>query len=177
MKRSTIIAVGLLVLGTYALVRAQVATPPAKELPAEVSDRWADDGPVQGIRRKVDLDEIRRRAEVLSSHGDLDAAISLLQNLKKNADLTSALTPAEREVLTNIVARQKLKEKSDDAVQSQASKSPQAHGRYQLIGESGWVYRIDTATGEVLGMSVGNQDWVRVGQKIVDKLPITVETN
>ena len=101
MKRSSIIAVGLLVLGTYALVRAQVATPPAKELPAAASSRWADNGPVQGIRR-------------LRSY--------------------------------------------------QASESPQPHapGRFQLIGESGWVYRIDTATGEVVGMPVGAQAWNRL---------------
>ncbi len=39
---------------------------------------------------------------------------------------------------------------------------PGAPGRYQLIGESGWIYRIDTETGEVVGMPVGAQGWSRV---------------
>lgn len=160
MNRSSIIAVGLLVLGTYALVRAQVATPLPEAIPTEAPDRSEDEQSLLGRLRHWDPNEIRQREEDLSSLGDLDGAISLLQDLKKNADLTSALTPAEREVLANLVALQKLKEKRDAEVQSH--QESQALGRFQLIGESGWIYRIDTATGEVVGMPVGAQAWNRM---------------
>lgn len=198
MKRSSIIVVGLLVLATIGAARVARGQATAPD-PLTVRDVPDDEGLIakelesagqQLVRRvplgilmlnpstnktylivamedgKEDTADLTARTTAI---GDAEGALMQYERLLGRTDLS----PVEKRWITQRMSALNLASKKADAAQTE-QQSATLPGRYQLIGESGWVYRMDTATGEVVGMLVGNQGWVRVGTSVSDKLPATV---
>ena len=152
MARSAIIAIGLMVLGLSADMLA------------------GERGP--GPSTTASADEHRQsphEAEALGRQGDVDGTVELFSEL-----LNHDLTMEGPKVITARIARWGAeKEEAPTSTTQQPRREPPVPGRYRLVGESGWVFLIDTATGEVLGMPVGSTRWQRLRGASRDDAPPT----
>jgi len=153
MSRSLLLCIGLTILGLGVVTFAQGTS--AESQSSGLDAMWAE-------------------AEVRSLQGDIDGARELFNEIRVHED---ELTPQGRLLLDSrlLGLREMQESRQARSPQRPERELPGSH-RYQLVGESGWVYRLDTATGEVLGVQVGRDQWQRISGAATHESPLTLPT-
>lgn len=150
MSRSLLLCIGLTMLGLGVVSFAQGTSADSQ------SSRW---------------EAMLAEAEVRSQQGDIDGARKLLDEIRVHED---ELTKVGRLYLESRLLRlREMQESRQERSLQRLERKLPGPLRYQLVGESGWVYRLDTATGEVLGVQVGEAQWQPISGTATHESPLT----